>query len=264
MNPEDLKDERFEELCALAAIGELSASEFAELSEHLPGCDNCRALYADFRRISSSDIGAVAAGRRYGDDTVGDLDEPALLKSLLERAHAETSLRGRRLDFRESLERRPTRWLSRWWTWLQGPIPSSVAVVVLCAAAGIVGYQYRDRQLPTAIVPSAQQSNAREIEAGETAPERQVATEKLQRSQAELAALQKSLSEARRKYAELSNQQTTLEMELAGTKEQLQHSRWVTSKVWCVRFSMPQRCCSRFSQRFASSWVLEREVTNQV
>ena len=36
------KHEHFEELIALAAIGQLSIEEHGELSEHLRGCDGCR------------------------------------------------------------------------------------------------------------------------------------------------------------------------------------------------------------------------------
>src|SRR6266567_3933751 len=53
--------EWYEELCALAAIGELSSSEFDELRKHLAECEDCRHVYADFRRVSGGDLGLVAA-----------------------------------------------------------------------------------------------------------------------------------------------------------------------------------------------------------
>src|SRR5258705_10848261 len=51
----------YEELCALAAIGELSSSEFEELQKHLAECVDCRQVYADFRRVTAGDLGTVAA-----------------------------------------------------------------------------------------------------------------------------------------------------------------------------------------------------------
>jgi len=42
LSPDHVKEERYEELCALAAIGELSAAEFAELSQHLADCTDCQ------------------------------------------------------------------------------------------------------------------------------------------------------------------------------------------------------------------------------
>src|SRR5579883_762444 len=43
--------EYFEELCALLPIGQLSAEEYQELSEHLRVCSNCRDATDDFSVI---------------------------------------------------------------------------------------------------------------------------------------------------------------------------------------------------------------------
>ena len=40
--------EYFEELCALAAAGQISEAEFRELQEHMRDCADCRSAYADF------------------------------------------------------------------------------------------------------------------------------------------------------------------------------------------------------------------------
>src|SRR2546425_6756527 len=84
--------EWYEELCALAAIGELSSSEFDELRKHLAECGDCRQVYADFRRVSAGDIGLLAALKQSGraDDGAGTLvDEGAVLGRLLDRATRE-------------------------------------------------------------------------------------------------------------------------------------------------------------------------------
>src|SRR5947209_14562590 len=225
LNPEQLKDERFEELCALAPLGELSASEFAELNEHLPGCDNCRALYADFRRIASSDLGAVAAGQRYGDDAVGDLDEPALLKRLLERAQLETNVHGTRPVTNAKPERQPSSLKAAWWRVAQGPIPAAALLVLLCAAAAIGGYQFNGRRISVLVTQPTAPLSAPPPHAAELTAERRSTSEKLQQREEELRVLQRSVAEARRKYAELSQRQTTLEMELTATKQQLQQKQ---------------------------------------
>src|SRR5258706_14381676 len=62
--------EWYEELCALAAIGELSSSEFDELRKHLAECGDCRQVYADFRRVSAGDLGLVGA-LKQSDQTSG-------------------------------------------------------------------------------------------------------------------------------------------------------------------------------------------------
>jgi hypothetical protein len=40
--------EHFEELCALAASGQISEGEFVEIQDHLQTCAHCRSVYADF------------------------------------------------------------------------------------------------------------------------------------------------------------------------------------------------------------------------
>ena len=45
------KHEHFEELTALAAIGQLSVEEHGELLEHLRGCDGCRRASDQFNFI---------------------------------------------------------------------------------------------------------------------------------------------------------------------------------------------------------------------
>jgi hypothetical protein len=48
LNDEGSHSEYFEELCALAAGGQISEPEFAELQDHLQDCAQCRSAYADF------------------------------------------------------------------------------------------------------------------------------------------------------------------------------------------------------------------------
>ena len=48
LSPEKSHPEYFEELCALAASGQISEPEFVELQDHLQHCADCRSTYADF------------------------------------------------------------------------------------------------------------------------------------------------------------------------------------------------------------------------
>src|SRR5260370_23993111 len=67
MSPENLiplsEHERFEQLCALLAVGELPEADFQELQRHLAECASCQQLYTDFCRIGSDDLGFAAAHR---------------------------------------------------------------------------------------------------------------------------------------------------------------------------------------------------------
>ena len=48
LNHEGSHSEYFEELCALAASGQISEPEFVELQDHMKHCAGCRSAYADF------------------------------------------------------------------------------------------------------------------------------------------------------------------------------------------------------------------------
>jgi hypothetical protein len=48
LNHEGSHPEHFEELCALAASGQISEPEFVELQDHLQQCARCRSTFADF------------------------------------------------------------------------------------------------------------------------------------------------------------------------------------------------------------------------
>src|SRR5712692_2500495 len=90
-NPKHHNNVWYEELCALAAIGELSSSEFDELQGHLAECSDCRELHADFCRISADDLGLIAVLKKPEppEEDAGQMDEQALLHRLLDRAQRE-------------------------------------------------------------------------------------------------------------------------------------------------------------------------------
>src|SRR6266699_2534738 len=67
--------ENFEELAALAAVGELSALELRRLRYHPAECSRCREAYEAFADVASNDLGvAVAAGGSIGNVSPGDAD----------------------------------------------------------------------------------------------------------------------------------------------------------------------------------------------
>jgi hypothetical protein len=49
----------FEELCALAPLGELSSSQLRELDTHIAGCDECRQATIDYNRLVQQVVPAV-------------------------------------------------------------------------------------------------------------------------------------------------------------------------------------------------------------
>ncbi len=68
--------ENFEELAALAAVGELSALELERLRHHLAECSRCRDAYEAFADIASNDLAvAVAAGEPIEDLGTANADQ---------------------------------------------------------------------------------------------------------------------------------------------------------------------------------------------
>ena len=61
MRDELSEHSHFEELCALASVGEISPAEYRKLSEHLRECASCRVSYADFRELIHLDLPLVIA-----------------------------------------------------------------------------------------------------------------------------------------------------------------------------------------------------------
>jgi hypothetical protein len=53
--------EQYEELCALAASGQASPHELADLRSHLEGCPSCRSSAYDFTQISAQALSQIAA-----------------------------------------------------------------------------------------------------------------------------------------------------------------------------------------------------------
>ena len=224
MKSDRVHDERFEQLCALAAIGEVSAGEFSELNEHLAGCSDCQELYDDFRRIASNELGAVATGRWSGGDTAADLDEPVLLARVLQRAQAETAeteVRPEATTLRPIHERRPP--LFGLWNLMRSPVLTTAAVIVLlCTATGIGAYRLRDRQLAPTLAQLNAELSQRQSEVKKAGAPSDSTLALQQQNQSEREALKRSLAEERKNYAEMLNRDQALETELAATKEELQ------------------------------------------
>jgi len=217
----------YEELCALAAIGELSSSEFEELRNHLVECGDCRQLYTEFCRVSAGDLGLVAALKQseqvveHGQEFV---DESAVLGRLLERATRERVLSAtesvtQRLD----IERQPMRErLTGWLIWLRRPALSYGSLgLILCAVAALGAYRLKEAQLTPTLHGLNNEVAEWKNRANSSAAQAKSASESLQQAESAREHLRQSLAEAETKYAALEAQQQSLEAELANERAQL-------------------------------------------
>ncbi len=86
--------ERYEEMCALATIGELPEDEITELQEHLVVCDSCQQMYREFCQISADYLGSLAAEgvpEPHKEESNPDVEE--MLSMCLARAQGMAQVR---------------------------------------------------------------------------------------------------------------------------------------------------------------------------
>ena len=60
----------FQALCALSTTGELTAEEWARLTDHLAHCDHCREAQRQYERVVTTVIPAMAAESASEPDDV--------------------------------------------------------------------------------------------------------------------------------------------------------------------------------------------------
>jgi len=218
----------YEELCALAAIGELSSAEFEDLKKHLVECNECRQVHADFRRVTSRDIGIVAALKesvQAGAEAGAIVDESAVLGRLLDRATRErvqrapeSAPRGFELDRRRVSER-----FASLVIWLRRPALSYGSLgLILCAVAALGAYRLKEAQLTPTLHGLNNELSEWKNRANAIAAQEKSDSQSLQQGESERERLRMALSDAEAKYAQLEDQQTSRERELADERSKLE------------------------------------------
>jgi hypothetical protein len=225
VSPSHPNNEWYQELCALSAIGEVSLSEFEELQEHLAKCDECRRLYADFRRVSAHDLGLVAASKRsdHRDEEPVSFDEEKLLFGLLDRANRERvaleTTPERPLPVRKSPSLRDR--VLQVYLWFQREaLTYGVVALLMFIGAAVGAYRFREVRF-TPMVRGLSSEIAQWKSSAETSEEQQQSTaELLQESELERASLAKELSKAQVKYTQLEAREKVLESSLSDGQTQ--------------------------------------------
>ncbi|MGH9544334.1 MAG: hypothetical protein ACRD23_03880 [Terriglobales bacterium] len=225
-NPKHSNAAWFEELCALACIGELSSSEFDLLQHHLLECADCSRVYADFGRLSAQDLGLVAIQKRAeaANEEIRSVDEDALLARLIartERGHLATDCPPALVGVRPA-----TSWhrmgLLRVLAFLRRPALNYLAIASLvCTTVGVGAYRLKDRQLSPILASLRSQvkdwKNRVRISAAE---KEESASEMAKQRRTEQEAARKALREAEMRYAELQSRLQILESRLATAQKQ--------------------------------------------
>ena len=148
----------FEELCALAAVGQVSSSEYEQLSRHLRECTCCRESYDELLQLTHAQLPLGAARRLPAPRPVGVLSQ-VFGKDYKARFAARARERGLEISGSQVPE-------GGLWAHLQDfSIPrlsyqhaSVVVILALLALAGILSHRWKEAD-GRAVAMSAQVSN---------------------------------------------------------------------------------------------------------
>ena len=222
--------ESFEELAALAAIGELSPLELQRLRRHLAECPSCRESCEAFADVASNDLGvAAAAAHPFEDVSVGDADETEArehLGRLRNRLKADAAAQQLGVDVRRDEGGKNHR--ARLWAYRRVAYGIAATIVLAVVVASGIAFwrttkdvtaeRARSRGLQS-VVDSLKEEKKNDRSGSDSAVLRS-----LQESQKARDALEKSLAASETKNEELRAREKASEEKLVGaiaTAEQL-------------------------------------------
>jgi len=200
------KHEHFEELIALAAIGQLSIEEHGELSEHLRGCDGCRRAGDQFDLILDQ---LPLPEPSANDRDLQQLQGASYRTRFLERASAEgvrftPEARG------EKRRRIATSFFRNWRPYALG-VASAVLVVIIASAILVPGVlsrlAVRQASVSRSGVPGPAHADVRSLSDSSTRDSGSDALAQLQQAnvgaEKRLEVLRRELAQAQANYQRL-------------------------------------------------------------
>src|SRR6266478_612462 len=218
--------ENFEELAALAAVGELSALEQERLRHHLAECPQCAETYEAFASMASNDLGVAAADREPAEPKSVKVTESEAREHLQQlRSRMKTAEAGLAFEPQPSSKlvnaddlaskngsRRPL---------LRSAVYGIAAAALLAATVAGAGYFWRMEK-----AVSAERARSHELQSAVDLLKQQRTNDRsgsestvlrsLQESQKARDALQKSLAASEAKNQELLAREQASEQKLAG------------------------------------------------
>jgi hypothetical protein len=137
LNHEGSHHEHFEELCALAASGQISEPQFVELQDHLQQCAYCRSTYNDFIDLLHDKL-PLAHPDVAGSSTLpGFFSENS---SYRERFVARARKEGVAVSLETRRDSARSKWLFWFWARIATAPLAALAVTVLLVAVGFLGH----------------------------------------------------------------------------------------------------------------------------
>ena len=158
MNSRESGHERFEELCALSEIGQISAEEFRDLQVHLQTCSTCRLRQADFAEILHEHLPLLAPTdtSMSGSRNVA-FHDASYKQRFIQRAQKEGLVFSPEVTGAKNLRQvEDSRWRDLAWLWQPKRLAFSLALVALGFWLGSLG---ASRALKVNVPPSPELAN---------------------------------------------------------------------------------------------------------
>lgn len=224
MNSREFGHERYEELCALSALGQVSAEEFRELQVHLQSCATCRLRQADFTEILHEHLPLLAPTDTPIPARNVVFHDASYKQRFIQRAQKE----GLVFSAEVTGARKPgrvesNRWRALVWLWQPKRLALSAALVGLGFWLGSLGARQvlKVNVSPSAELAQVQHENSRlkqQIESlaaqpPQTQPQAMISTANPE--------LERQLAQARRDYASAIARSQTLDEQLQTTFAEL-------------------------------------------
>lgn len=198
-----LQHSEFDELCALAATGELSADELERLREHLTYCDLCRKAIQEHTELR----GQIAAALVLADDE--------LASGAAQTSEFDVEAGERRLM--ESLKKKSAR---KSGSYLASLLFVFISTAITCFASAVAWHEHEQRVAalrPTSMIPTTHESRAMTPTSPKRSPQREPSKE--------LATLREQVEQATRSASLQQQQLFSLQQDLRAVQQENEQLR---------------------------------------
>jgi hypothetical protein len=210
-----VKHEHYEEICAIASIGQASGAELAELQQHLASCAECRQRYSDFMEIQASHYAVTTEDPELSaSEATACIDSTLMRERFFKRAESQGIVFSHAGTETLLPEPRIRLFTPKTWPVL---VARAAAGMFLAGAVGLSGYYLGGRRIRTASVTqrSSDSPSVSRVEA-----DRQRRRSRLASLEAENQSLTTELESLKSSYARASSAAARLQDDNAETKKQ--------------------------------------------
>jgi len=210
-----LKHEHYQEICAIASIGQASGAELAELQQHMVSCPECRQRYSEFMEIQASHYAVTTDDPELSaTETNACIDSALLRERFFKRAESQGIVFSHAGTETPLPEPRIRLFTPKTWPIL---VARAAAAMFLAGAVGLSGYYLGGRGLRTGSVTqhSSDSRNTAQADAN-----RQQLQSRLATLEAENLTLTTELESLKSSYARASSAIAQLHDDNAETQKQ--------------------------------------------